>query len=58
MYMYREYAAVRKLVMPRRTQEYLVKARILIRRRISLNRLMVGGVAILAAVNRNHHRAM
>ncbi len=34
------------------------KDRILMMRRISLNRLIEGGAAILAALRRNHHRAI
>ena len=34
-----------------------MKARVLVRRRISLKRLIEGGAAMLAALRRNHHSA-
>lgn len=55
MYIWSEYIAVRNLTNPSKGMKNrdLVSAAVM--RVISLKRLIDGGAAILAAVNRNHH---
>ncbi len=53
--MYREYAAVKNLVNPRRISLVGQYARIDVISMISLIRLIDGGAAMFLAVNRNHH---
>jgi hypothetical protein len=50
-----EYIAVRNLTNPRSGIKYKDLARVAVIKVISLNKLIEGGAAILAAVNRNHH---
>lgn len=47
--------AVRKLTSPRRGVNIIDLVRVVVIKMISLKRLIDGGAAMLAAVNKNHH---
>jgi len=56
--MCREYIAVKNLISPRSGIKYIDLANVAVISVISLNKLIEGGAAILAAVNINHHIVM
>lgn len=58
VYIKREYAAVRNLVIARNGMVISLHDKILVMRRISPKRLSEGGAAMLAAVKINHHGAV
>lgn len=55
VYIYREYAAVKNLVIPKRINLQVDILRIAAINKISLIKLIEGGAAIFLAVNKNHH---
>jgi hypothetical protein len=55
VYICNEYIAVRNLTRPRSGIKNIDLARVAVINVISLSKLIEGGAAILAAVNRNHH---
>jgi len=55
VYIWREYIAVKNLTRPRSGANIIDFVNVVVISVISLNKLIDGGAAIFAAVNRNHH---